>query len=252
MPLRPPAATGSTGESRPIYRKISFSKLVDLFMLDLRQYRDEQPASPAESTVINAPSRTLLGTQGAVPLNVDSWDGYASSRLQILGLIAGAAGNPVPNCVFLTGDIHSTDACVIPANPAGYNPDTSKSLATEFVCTSITSDNVNELVGQPERVPNGLGGYMGNPATAGLEGLIRAFNAWVRDVNLDFHEYSVVDVTPSRTQVDSWVLRSDASVAFAADPRIDPNAACVFRNSYQTLNLTQKVTPAAGPLGPRI
>ena len=306
MPLRPPAATGSTGESRPIYRKFSFGKLVDLFMLDLRQYRDEQPASPAESAVINAPSRTLLGsqqtawlqgnliasparwklmgnsvqiapivvvpslldaqtqgllsaffgipigTQGAVPLNVDSWDGYASSRMQILGLIAGATGNPVPNCVFLTGDIHSTYACDIPANPAGYNPATSRSLATEFVCTSITSDNVNELVGQPERVPNGLGGYVGNPATAGFEGLIRAFNAWVRDVNLDFHGYSVVDVTPSRTQVDSWVLRSDASVAFAADPRIDPNAACVFRNSYQTLNLTQKVTPAAGPLGPRI
>ena len=69
---------------------------------------------------------------------------------------------------------------------------------------------------------------------------------------MDFHGYSVVDVTPSRIQVDSWLLRSDASVAFAVDPRIDPNAACVFRNSYQTLNLTQKVTPAAGPLGPRI
>lgn len=63
MPLRQPAPTGSTGENRPIYRRFTFGTLMDLFMLDLRQYRDEQPASPADSGVINSNSRTLLGTQ---------------------------------------------------------------------------------------------------------------------------------------------------------------------------------------------
>jgi alkaline phosphatase D len=293
------------GEVRALYRKFSFGNLLELFMLDLRQYRDEQPASPVDSSTINSPARTLLGTpqqlwlQGNLvaspakwkfmgnsvqiapiivisaftppstqallqaffgipagstaptPLNVDSWDGYASARAQILGLIAGGAGRPVPNCVFLTGDIHSSYACDLPANPATYET-MPVSLATEFVCTSVTSDNVNELVGQPERIPDGLGGYIPNPATAGFETLVRGFNAWVKDVNLDFHGFSVVDVTSQRTQVDNWVIRSDASPAFAADPRIDPNAAAVFRSAYQTLDLSQKVIPAGGPLGPRI
>jgi len=309
MPVRQPAATGAPGEARPIYRKFAFGNLLDLFMLDLRSYRDQQPASPADAATINNATRTLLGptqnawlqgnlltspakwkfmgnsvqiapiivisaftppqtqallqaffgvpagSTAALPLNVDSWDGYASARVQILGLIGGAAGQPIPNCVFLTGDIHSTYACELPANPALYatpgSPFNGVSLGTEFVCTSVTSDNVNELIGQPERIPDGNGGYMPNPATAGFVQLVQGFNAWVKDVNLDNHGFSVVDVTPARTQVDSWVLRSDASVAFAADPRIDPNAACVFRNASQTTDLSQKITPAAGQLGAR-
>lgn len=321
MPLRQPAPTGSLGENRPIYRRFSFGTLMDLFMLDLRQYRDEQPASPADSTTINSPTRTLLGSQQQLwlqgnllssqsrwkmignsvqiapiivvpsllppataalleavfgvpatatvptPINIDSWDGYGSSRNQILGLISGlVTGNPIRNCVFLTGDIHSSYSCDIPANPVGYNPATSLSLATEFVCTSVTSDNVNEIAGTPERIPNGQGGYIrfpglppgtpgfpnGAPSVADFEALIRGFNAWVRDVNLDQHGYSVIDVNSERAQMDNWVLTSEASPVFAADPRIDPAATCVFRNAYQTLNFSQKATPAAGPLGPRI
>ena len=306
MPIRTTPVTGAVGEVQPVYRKFSFGSLVDLFMLDLRQYRSEQPLSPADSATINDPSRTMLGaeqrawlqgnlvasqarwkllgnsvqiapvvvvpslldpqtqgllfqffqiplgTQGAVSLNTDAWDGYAQSRLEILGLISGqVTGRPIGNCVFLTGDIHSTYASDIPANPVGYNPATSLSLGTEFVCTSITSDNVNEIVGVGERVPNGTGGYTDNPATASFETLIRSFNSWVRDVNLVYHGYSVVDVNSQRTQVDTWILRSDASDEFAADPRIDPAATCILRNSYQTLNLSQKVTPAAAPLGQR-
>lgn len=306
MPIRTSPATGAVGEVATVYRKFTFGNLVDLFMLDLRQYRSEQPASPTDSTTINNPTRTMLGsqqgawlsgnlvtsqarwklmgnsvqiapvivvpslldqqtqfllqqffqipigTQGAVSLNTDAWDGYGQSRLELLGLISGAVtGVPIPNCVFLTGDIHSTYASEIPANPVGYNPASSLSLGTEFVCTSITSDNVNEIVGVAERVPNGAGGYMDNPATASFEQLIRGFNAWVRDVNLIYHGFSVVDVNADRTQVDTWIVRSDSNDTFAADPRIDPNASCILRNSYQTLNNTQKIIPAASPLGPR-
>jgi len=69
-----------------------------------------------------------IGATSFTSINTDSWDGYAISRLQILGLIPGqVSGNPIRNCVFLTGDIHSTYACDIPANPTGYNPATSLS-----------------------------------------------------------------------------------------------------------------------------
>ncbi len=307
MPLRPPVATGSLGETRAIYRHFSFGTLMDLFMLDLRQYRDSQVTSPADTAGINSNTRTILGLQQTqwlqgnlaasssrwkmignsvqiapiivipsllppataalleqifgvpatattpTPINVDSWDGYASSRAQILGLISGVTtGRPISNCVFLTGDIHSSYSCDIPANPVGYNPATSLSLATEFVCTSVTSDNVNEIAGAPERIPAPGGGYISSGAAAGFEQLIRGFNAWVRDANLDLHGFSVVDVDAQRSQIDNWVITSNASDAFAADPRIDPNATCIFRNAYQTLNASQKATPATGPLGSRI
>lgn len=305
MPIRPPAATGAAGEVRPLYRKFSFGSLIDLFMLDLRQYRDEQPTSPADSAAIYSPSRTILGSvEGQwlqqnlltttaqwklmgnsvqiapiivipsllppetaqviqavfgvpatattpTPINIDSWDGYNTSRTQVLGLIAGAVtGQPIRNCVFLTGDIHSSYACDLPANPSTYSS-TPVSLATEFVCTSVTSDNVNEILGAPERVPNGQGGYVRYPGSAGFEQLVRSFNAWVRDVNLDYHGFCVVDVTSTRTQVDNWVIRSDASAAFAADPRIDPNAYAVFLSAALTVADSQRVTTGASQLGPR-
>jgi alkaline phosphatase D len=210
------------------------------------------------------------------PLNVDSWDGYNIPRNTVLGVIAGApgapnAGTPIPNCVFLTGDIHSSFASEIPANPAAYgaevqaggtSPVALASLGVEFVCTSVTSDNVNELISGaaigapslpyvPERISDGMGGYVRNPATPPFEGLITALNPWIKDVNLDFHGFSVVDVTPARTQVDHWVLRSDANAFFAADPRVDPNADVVYRNSVQTAVNTQKITVGSTPLGPR-
>ncbi|MBC7979547.1 MAG: alkaline phosphatase D family protein, partial [Armatimonadetes bacterium] len=189
------------------------------------------------------------------PFNVDSWDGYNESRRQILGAIAGVGTGrpPVGNCVFLTGDIHSNFSCDIPADPTTpYSPATSLSLGTEYVCASVTSDNLNEIVGAPERIPGiSPDGYVSSNSAATFELLLKGVNGWIRDLNLDLHGYSVVDVTPARTQVDNWVLTSSASVAFAADPRIDPNAGCIFRSAYQTLNLTQKTIPAAGPLGPR-
>lgn len=306
MPLRPSPRSSDLGEVRRVYRKFTFGALVEFFMLDLRQYRAEQPGTPTDTATINDPTRSLLGSdQGQwfqqnlvgsraqwklignsvqiapvivipallppataalieaifgvpasssvpTPLNVDSWDGYGTSRLQVLGLIGGlVTGTPIPNCVFLTGDIHSSYACDLPANPATYGS-APVSLATEFVCTSVTSDNINEIVGAPERVSDGMGGYIRNPVTPGFELLLRSFNAWIKDVNLDFHGYSVVDVSSARVQVDNWVLRSDVNPFFAADPRQDPDAACVFSSAFQTATLTQAIQPASSPLGPRV
>jgi len=305
MPIRPLAATGSFGEVRPIYRRFTFGNLADLFMIDLRQYRDEQVASPQNLPAINDANRTLLGSQqstwltqniststaqwrlfgnsvqiapiiiipsfitdpqvqGALtaffgvtdftsstptPINTDSWDGYVAARNAILGVIGGL-GNPAnfkPNCLFLTGDIHSSYAVEIPGNSTN-----SFSLGSEFVCTSVTSDNVNEILGNiPEFVPNGIGGYVPANSSAQFVQLVQVFNSWVKDVDLEFHGFSVVDITPARAQMDNWVIRSTASPAFAADPRTDPNAVCVRRNSVQTVSGTQRITAAGSELGPR-
>jgi alkaline phosphatase D len=303
MPVREQRRTREEGEVRRIYRRFSFGRLMDLFMLDLRQYRSEQPASPLDSAAINDPSRTIAGdiqmewlrdelaTSEAqwkfcgnsvqiapvilvpalvpaqlkpllavfglpadlavpTPTNVDSWDGYAADRQAVLATVAGAdTGRPVDNVVFLTGDIHSTWACDVPANPAAYHPlNQNNSIATEFVVTSVTSDNVNDIIGAPERIPDGTGGLVRNPVTPGVEQLLQAFNPWVRALELDSHGFCVVDVTSARTQVDYWFVRSAAN---PLDPRIDNAASVQHFASYQTSDLNPRVTPAPAPVGPR-
>ena len=56
--------------------------------------------------------------------------------------------NGVKDAVFLTGDIHSGWACDLPADPATY-PATGDSVGAELVCTSVTSDNLDDILGTP-------------------------------------------------------------------------------------------------------
>ncbi len=44
-----------------IHRRLAFGRLADLHLLDLRQYRDVQPASPTDAATIDDPGRTILG-----------------------------------------------------------------------------------------------------------------------------------------------------------------------------------------------
>jgi alkaline phosphatase D len=252
MPIRPSKASRERGEVRRIYRRFSFGNLADLFMLDLRQYRDRQPANQLDSASIDDPARTITGdrqmqwlrgelgtsnakwklmgnsvmvapvlivpalvpqqlqplltvfglsptTNTAVPFNVDQWDGYEADRAELLGVVAGAnTGAPLKNVVFLTGDIHSSWANDIPADPATYHPLlNNNSVATEFVCTSVTSDNVNDIAGAPERVQVQPGVFVRNPVTPGVEQTLRAFNPWVQTLEFDSHGFCVAEVTPS-------------------------------------------------------
>lgn len=65
--------------------------------------------------------------------NFDQWDGYATARQR---LINAFAANVSKNVVVLTGDIHSSWVHDLKANFADPR---SATVATEFVCTSITS-----------------------------------------------------------------------------------------------------------------
>jgi hypothetical protein len=56
--------------------------------------------------------------------------------------------------VFLTGDIHTTWAADLPVDPGTYTGTptaASPSAVIEFVCPSITSDNLDEITGSPPR-----------------------------------------------------------------------------------------------------
>ncbi|MFE1440692.1 alkaline phosphatase D family protein [Streptomyces sp. NPDC058739] len=169
------------------------------------------------------PLAELLGLpKEGLALNTDQWDGYTDDRRELL---AHLRSNSIRNTVFLTGDIHMAWANDVPVN-AGTYP-LSASAATEFVVTSVTSDNLDDLV----KVPEGTVSAVAAP-------LIRAANRHVHWVDTDRHGYGVLDITADRAQMDYYVL-SDRTKA---------DATSSWARSYRTRSGTQKVERTYSPV----
>jgi alkaline phosphatase D len=116
------------------------------------------------------------------------------------------------------------------ANDVPYNAATyplSGSAATEFVVTSVTSDNLDDIL----KVPEGTVSAVAAP-------VIRAANRHVHWVDTDRHGYGVLDVTAERAQMDYYVV-SD---------RTDPNATSTWARSYRTRSGTQHVERVYSPV----
>ena len=261
MPVRI-SGTATSGDGSKIYRRLQFGQLVDLSMLDLRSYRSKRVAE--DDPAIDDPARTITGehqlawlaanlatspcrwklignpvmiapvrlpprpaieefalsqtvsftpSRSAAP-NTDEWDGYASDRSRLLGRIEADGTSDV---VFLTGDVHTAWANEVPG-PSGT------AVASEFVCSSITSNNVDDFIGARPRT-----------VSLALEAAIQGENPHVRFVNLDDHGYCVLDVTQSRVRMDwyavedrrnprsgkrrlaSWAVRSGVAAVEAVD-----------------------------------
>ncbi|MGR4883571.1 alkaline phosphatase D family protein [Streptomyces sp. LARHCF249] len=170
------------------------------------------------------PLAELLGLPGGgIAVNVDQWDGYTDDRKELLGHLKDRG---VKNTVFLTGDIHMAWANEVPVNMATYPG--SGTAATEFVVTSVTSDNLDDILHVPA-----------DTASLVAESAVRAANWHVKWLDMDAHGYGVLDVTAERSQMDYYVVsdkrRQDASAAWS--------------RSYRTLNGTQKVERAYQPVG---
>lgn len=258
-----------------LYRRLRFGRLASLSMLDLRTYRDEQ-VDGATDPDLNDPDRTIAGPAqlrflldgladtgvqwklignpvmiapvrfpstldaraaegiarlvdapappvAGAPYNVDQWDGYPAERAKVLGQLRDRG---ITDAVFLTGDIHSGWAADLPADPATY-PVTGESVGVELVCTSVTSDNLDDLLGTPPRT-----------ASPAVETAIKANNPHVKYLDLDSHGFSVLEVTPSRTQMDWYVLVD----------RTDRNTAAVLSTSWQVPAGSRTVVQAPGRL----
>ncbi|HYI46304.1 MAG TPA: alkaline phosphatase D family protein [Actinomycetota bacterium] len=249
MPIRLPAP--KTNRTR-IYRSLNYGRLADVFMLDLRQYRDEQGDTGDGSA--DDPSRTLTGkaqfewfkrglsgsqaqwhiignelmftpleAPKTQPFNLDAWDGY---RVERDGLVKHISDRSIDNVVFLTGDIHSSWAADVPADRETYP--VGGSAAVEFVGTSITSDNLDEITSSEPRTTS----------IAAEEGL-KSNNPHIKMIEFDSHGYSVVDVTEERCQVD-WYYLSD---------RGDPKATQSFAQAWATQAGANSVAPVDQPIG---
>jgi alkaline phosphatase D len=168
MPLR----RAPRGATMPLYRRLRFGDLVEVNLLDTRQYRDDQPCDEGGGGGVVVcpervdPRRTILGDhqrrwllrgldRSEARWNVlaqqvvmaerdlhpgqgrswwsDAWDGYAADRDRILRFLwERQPANPM----VLTGDIHSFS--VNDLRLPGPDPD-APVVGTELVTTSITS-----------------------------------------------------------------------------------------------------------------
>ncbi len=168
MPVR---ALVPKNEFFRIYRDFQFGDLANLFVLDTRQYRTDQPCNdelgpacegfpdPAGDMLGAAQENWLLSGLGAssaiwnvlaqqivfspTPIgpafNFDQWDGYPFSRQRILDFIQAAG---VRNPTVLTGDIHASGAGAVPVSA----DDLETPLGAEWVATGITSNIGNPVL----------------------------------------------------------------------------------------------------------
>jgi alkaline phosphatase D len=166
MPVRldPP-----DGPDLKIYRSFRYGDLASMFMLDTRQYRDDQPCGGSGLNFdppcpeVDDASRTITGSEqeqwllggldsstttwnvignqvvmtpievNGIVLNYDQWDGYRAERARLLDHLVE---KEIVNTVVLTGDIHLAGVGGL-VSTAG---DIDTLIATELVGTSIASD----------------------------------------------------------------------------------------------------------------
>ena len=264
MPIRPEVSA----DDRHIYRRLRYGNLLELSMLDLRTYRDQEVARWSNKT--DDPSRTITGRrqmewvkggiatstakwqivgtsvmmspvlippldpartkaltdlvgfpENGLMFNPDQWDGYQKDRERLLDAVE-AAGKK--NVVFITGDIHMSWANDIPRKPANYPG--AGTVATEFVVTSVTSNNLDDMVRLPE-------GSVGPVASAAIQ----ATNNHTRWVETDRHGYAVMTVTPAAAQMD-WYFLTDRANRWTRQH---------LAQSWKVKSGSRRVTRAAGP-----
>lgn len=216
MPLRPSAFR--RGPSVEIYRRLNFGNLIEMNVLDTRQYRSDQPcgdgtkslcdgALDAKATMLGArqeqwlfrglaQSRSrwnLLANQVMLApvdnkmgpekqFSMDKWTGYIQSRNRLLDLLHRRRPS---NPIVITGDIHTNWVADLKRD---FYKEDSPVVGTEFVGTSITSGG------------DGLD-VQANTATRNAENPhVKFFNAQ--------RGYARCTVTPDRWQTDYLVLEA--------------------------------------------
>ena len=175
--------TGGIASSTATWQIIGNSVMISPLLLP--------PLDPARTKAIT----DLVGVgENGVPFNGDQWDGYVADRKRLLDAIDDAGKR---NVVFITGDIHMSWANEIPRKPADYPG--AGTVATEFVVTSVTSNNLDDQVMAPEHTVGGVAAEA-----------LKATNRHVRWVDTDAHGYSVLTVTPAQARMDWYFVRDRA------------------------------------------
>lgn len=224
LPGRPP----DPGQLDRVYRSLAIGNLANLFLIDTRSLRD-QPVAGGE---MKDPARTQLGAEqrdwlfaglersraawtilanssvlgrtwapgiseelrpGLRALKLigadggpdpDQWDGYPHEREQLLARLDGH------NAFVLSGDIHVAMAMQLARDSEPERP-----VATEFVTSSLTSQNLDDKTGW---------GYRTQSIAA--EKKLMELLPNIRFCDMDSHGYIVVDVNTERLRVEWWFV----------------------------------------------
>ncbi len=182
MPLR--GAQFPTGPTLRLYRRLQFGNLIDLSVLDTRQYRSPQACGGGSTTGCAEaldPARTILGAEqerwlfenlGSVEarwtilgqqvptyardfsqanparqFSMDKWDGYVASRQRLYERLKDTEA---PNPIVLSGDVHQHYGADLKLDFT--NPE-SETIGVELTNSSITSGgDGGEVVGNWEAI----------------------------------------------------------------------------------------------------
>lgn len=176
MPLR--ASALPSGSHMRLYRRLQFGNLIDLSVLDTRQWRSDQPCGDGLRTNCAgrlAPSQTMMGPEQegwlfdnladvkarwtvigqqvysfaydrakANPdgqFSMDKWDGYVAARQRLYNRLLETRA---PNPIVLSGDVHQhygADLKIDFTNPR------SATVGVEFTNTSVTTNGDGSDVG---------------------------------------------------------------------------------------------------------
>jgi len=233
QPVRLPPPIGPDSEYR-IYRQASWGDLLNVALLDGRQYRSDQAcgdivlsldppcaesADPTRTMLGDAQEQWLLDTltkstsqwnvvgnqvvlanatlNGAI-LNYDQWDGYPVAREQLLGSVHTAN---VPNLIVITGDIHLA--------AVGYLTNEGAAVGVEFVTTSVSSSGL--IAAEFEEVLRGIPDLV--------------------DAELAHRGYSFHTVTPEQWLAEYRIVADaslpDSEVSTYAEYRVDSGSSTV-------------------------
>ncbi len=158
------------GPAQLLYRRLQFGNLMDISLLDTRQYRSDQPCGDGSKTncaAINDPNATMLGAEQEkwlfdnlatvrakwtilsqqVPIfmrenikaapegqfSMDKWDAYTVARSRLMNRLKETQA---PNPVALSGDVHLAYASDLKMD---YRNPNSETIGVEFTGTSISS-----------------------------------------------------------------------------------------------------------------
>ena len=223
------------GTSRT-YRSFRIGRTAELFLLDERQYRDDQPCNDAFFTPCadaEGTPRKFLGDQQLAwlkrglansggtwklvanqlmimaldtpqnnAINKDSWDGYGLERRDLTSHISS---RNIRDVAFITGDIHTFFAGDV--GPNGRGP---SSVATEFVCGSVTSLGI----------PESLSGATGLPPDQLklISNNLPVVNPHYRFFDQENRGYGVVEARPDELRVEFRAVT--ARPARSATPRV--------------------------------
>ena len=188
MPLAP--GNAPAGASMRVHDRVVWGQLAELWTLDNRQFRSVQGCNEpgkgggrvlADCAELGIETRSMLGAdqerwlaQGLADsrrrwkligqasqisasgvetpvgrrIYTDGWDGYPRARERLLEAVQGARAG---NVVCLGGDVHRHVAAHLRERPEDPR---SRIIASEFVCSSITSRGVSEAVMEMMRRAN--------------------------------------------------------------------------------------------------